>query len=71
MSEWIRHYGVPALIAATKADKIAKSKRAPVIRTIEDVLTPSPETPIVLFSAVTGEGARDVWGWIRDVSGVG
>lgn len=68
MQEWARHYGVPTLIAATKADKITKSKRAQAVRTIREVLTPSPETPVVPFSAVTGEGAREIWSWVRAVS---
>lgn len=71
MQEWIRHHGVPTLIAATKADKIAKSKRAHAVRTIQQMLTPPPQTPVVPFSAVTGEGAREVWGWVRTVSGLG
>lgn len=70
MHEWIRHFGVPALIAATKADKIARSKRAQAVRRIEQILTPPPQTPVVPFSAVTGEGVREVWGWVRTVAGL-
>lgn len=68
MHEWIRHYGVPALIAATKADKIGKSKRTDSLKTIESILEPSEETPIVLFSAQTGEGASEIWKWIWDAA---
>ena len=68
MQEWARHYGVPTLIAATKADKIAKSKRSQAIRTIREVIAPPPETPVVPFSAVTGDGAREIWSWVRAVS---
>ena len=70
MHEWARHYGVPTLIAATKADKIARSKRAQAVRKIEDVLDPAPGTPVVPFSAVTGEGAGEIWGWIREAAGL-
>jgi GTP-binding protein len=70
MHEWARHYEVPTLIAATKADKIARSKRAPAIRAIEEVLDPAPGTPVVTFSAVTGEGAGDIWAWIREAAGL-
>jgi GTP-binding protein len=70
MQEWIRHHGVPTLIAATKADKIARTKRAQAVRTIEQILTPPPQTPVVPFSAVTGEGVREVWGWVRTVAGL-
>lgn len=70
MHEWARHYGVPTLIAATKADKIAKGRRAQAARAVEDVLDPAPGTLVVPFSAVTGEGAREIWGWIRETAGL-
>ncbi len=70
MHEWIKHYRVPALIAATKADKISKSKRDDSIKNIENILAPATETPVVAFSAVTGEGAGRIWRWVRDVAGV-
>lgn len=69
MHEWIRHYGVPALIAATKADKIPKSKHACSLATIKDVLKPAETTPLVLFSAMTGEGAGDIWRWVWATAG--
>lgn len=68
MHEWIRHYEVPALIAATKADKIGKSKRADSLKIIKSTLEPSDETPIVLFSATTGEGANEIWKWVWGVA---
>ena len=64
MHEWIRHYGVAALIAVTKADKIAKSKRDRSLSVVKRALEPAEATPLVLFSAVTGEGADQVWKWI-------
>jgi GTP-binding protein len=70
MHEWARRYGVPTLIAATKADKITKSKRAQAVRTARDVLAPAPETSVVPFSAVTGEGALEIWSWVKAVAGV-
>jgi len=65
MHEWIKHFGVAALIAATKADKLPKDRRASAHRTIGEALEPAAETSIVFFSAVTGEGADAVWSWIR------
>lgn len=69
MQEWVQHFQVPALIAATKADKIPKDRRPEAIETIRGTLCPRGETPIVFFSAVTGEGARDVWDWMLRVVG--
>ncbi len=69
MHEWIKHFRVPALIAATKADKITRSKRATAQKTIKDALTPDDATPIVLFSATTGEGTKEVWAWLMQFAG--
>lgn len=70
MHDWIKHYGVPALIVATKVDKIPRGKRAGALRVIHEALEPSPETPVVLFSADTGEGSREIWSWVRRTTGV-
>jgi len=70
MHEWIRHYRVPALIAATKVDKIGRSKRSQALDTIRSVLEPGDDTPLVFFSAETGEGVREVWRWVRRLTGV-
>ncbi len=70
MHEWIKHFGLSALIAVTKADKLPKDRRAAALRVIGEALEPTAETPIVPFSAVTGEGADAVWSWIRKVAQV-
>jgi GTP-binding protein len=64
MHEWIKAYEVPALIAATKADKIPKSKRTSSLAVVRRVLQPSEGTPVVHFSSLTGEGAGEVWKWV-------
>jgi len=68
MHEWIKHFGLAALIAVTKADKLPKDRRTAALRVIGEALEPEAETPIVPFSAVTGEGADAVWSWIRKVA---
>jgi GTP-binding protein len=70
MHDWIRHYRVPALIAVTKVDKIARGKRAEALRQVEKLLRPDQATPVVFFSAETGEGAKEIWGWMREAAGV-
>jgi GTP-binding protein len=69
MHEWIRHAGVPALIAATKADKIPKSKHARSLSTIKRILKPAEGTPLVLFSSLTGDGVGETWKWIWATAG--
>lgn len=70
MHEWIRHYGVRALIAVTKVDKIARGKRAAAMHTVRNVLDPDESTPVVFFSAESGEGAKEVWSWMREAAGL-
>jgi GTP-binding protein len=70
MHEWIRHYGVPALLAVTKVDKIKRGKRAAALRGVRESLRPDESTPVILFSADTGEGSKEVWGWIREAAGM-
>jgi len=65
---WLEAAAIPFLVVLTKADKLSKDRRAAALRTIGEILEPEAETPIVLFSAVTGEGADAIWSWIRAVS---
>jgi len=69
MHEWIRHFGVPALIAATKADKIPRGRRQAAVSTIRKALEPDDATPIVPFSAVAGDGVKDVLAWMWETAG--
>ena len=70
MHEWIRHYEVPALIAVTKVDKITRGKRAAALRTVRELLEPEEDTPVVFFSAETGEGSKELLGWMRESAGL-
>ena len=69
MHEWIKHFGVPALIAATKADKITRGRRQAAVSTIRKVLKPDDATPVVPFSATAGDGVKDVLAWIWNTVG--
>jgi GTP-binding protein len=70
MHEWIRHYEVPSLIAVTKVDKIPRGKRAAALRKVRELLEPDESTPVVFFSAETGEGAKELLGWMREAAGL-
>jgi len=47
---------VPALVVATKIDKLTRAERTHA----ERALAAAP-VPVVAFSAVTGEGVDEVW----------
>lgn len=64
--EWLDHRGLPFLAVATKADKVPKSKRGPLLKEIALKLGTEP-SGIVLFSSLTGEGVVEVWKRIKQV----
>ena len=61
MHSWLKHYGIPVILVLTKADKIARGKWPKHAKLIKESLVPLFETPIVLFSAETGQGKDELW----------
>ncbi len=61
MYDWIIESGYKAVVIATKADKIKKSQLKKQIKAVETGLEVKPETKIIPFSAVTGEGKDEIW----------
>ena len=64
MIEWLSHFGVPFQLVATKFDKVAKSQRTRSLRRIRESLGSEDVLP---FSAVTGEGKKDLWKIINGI----
>lgn len=73
MIEWAAHYGVPFMIAATKADKIAKSKRyhyaVQMAKHIEAAVDLDMEFLIVPVSASSKLGKEKVLDYIEQMLG--
>lgn len=65
MYEWLRYYQVPAIIVATKSDKLSRNQVARALGQIRRVLTPEPGTPLLAFSSETKEGRDELWKLIR------
>jgi GTP-binding protein len=61
MLEWLAG-SCPALIVATKSDKLKRGARAAALKKLRE-LAPA-EIPIVGFSAVTRDGRKEILGWI-------
>jgi len=59
---------VPALIVATKIDKVAKSQRANNIKGIYKALELDEDALVIPFSAITGEGAEEIWRVIEELT---
>ncbi|MHB9094858.1 MAG: ribosome biogenesis GTP-binding protein YihA/YsxC [Eubacteriales bacterium] len=65
MHDWLRHYGIPTIIVCTKADKVPRGKWQNHTKLILAALAPLPGTPVVVFSAETGQGKDEIWGLIN------
>lgn len=57
MIEWLKATERPAIVVATKLDKLGKAKRIPTVRAIERQLS----LPVIGFSALDGTGWEAVW----------
>lgn len=61
--EWLAHKNIPAIRVLTKADKLSQPRRMRQIALIRQHLPPEGDEP-VLFSAITGDGKKELWGRI-------
>lgn len=66
MYEWLKHYGVPIVVIATKADKIPKGKWAKHVKVVRETLGMPKDDKVLLFSSETGLGAEELWTLIDD-----
>lgn len=61
MYEFLKHYEIPCIIIATKADKIPKGKWQKHLKVTKETLDIDPNDHIVLFSSETGLGKDEAW----------
>ncbi|MCA9751515.1 MAG: YihA family ribosome biogenesis GTP-binding protein [Gemmatimonadetes bacterium] len=66
MLEWLQASGRPALLVATKSDKL---KRGASAKMLAEIRRGWPQFPVVPFSAVTRDGRREVERWIEERAG--
>jgi|LSQX01.1.fsa_nt_gb GTP-binding protein len=60
MAAWLRHYSLPAVVVATKADKVTRGKRQKQRQLVARTLEVAPEE-VFLFSSQTGEGRDELY----------
>jgi GTP-binding protein len=65
MYDFLKHYDIPTILIATKADKVKKGKWAHNLKVIKNVLDKDPRDPIILFSSETGMGYDEAWAEIE------
>ncbi|XJZ26396.1 ribosome biogenesis GTP-binding protein YihA/YsxC [Bacillota bacterium Lsc_1132] len=61
MYDFLKHYDIPCMIIATKADKIPKGKWQKHLKVTKDSLELAKNDHIVLFSSETGIGKDEAW----------
>ncbi|KMY54932.1 GTP-binding protein [Bacillus sp. FJAT-27231] len=61
MYNFLKHYEIPAIVIATKADKIPKGKWQKHLKVVKETLDFDPEDDIVVFSSETGQGKDEAW----------
>jgi GTP-binding protein len=66
---WLLQWQRPLLTVATKVDKIGRTQRPSHLKQITETLNLDAESPIVVFSAQTGEGKEKIWEWIGEMTG--
>ncbi|MBM7648914.1 GTP-binding protein [Bacillus ectoiniformans] len=65
MYDFLKHYDIPAVVIATKADKIPKGKWQKHLKVIKQDLNFVPSDEMVIFSSETGQGKDETWGIIQ------
>ena len=61
MYDFFKHYGIPVIIIATKADKIPKGKWQKHLKVTKETLDLDPNDEIIVFSSETGQGRDQAW----------
>ena len=62
--------GRPLCLVFNKADKVKKGQVNRHIGNILSKLDADADAVVMTFSSVTGEGKKQLWGWITDVLGL-
>ncbi|WP_313801028.1 ribosome biogenesis GTP-binding protein YihA/YsxC [Cytobacillus sp.] len=65
MYQFLKHYDIPCIIIATKADKIPKSKWQKHLKVAKETLELDPNDHIILFSSETGQGKDQAWALLQ------
>jgi GTP-binding protein len=61
MYDFLKHYGIPCIVVATKADKIPKGKWQKHLKVTKETLELEKGDHLILFSSETGEGKDQAW----------
>lgn len=61
MYNFLKHYDIPTIVIATKADKVPKGKWQKHQKIVRETLNIMTGDELILFSAETGQGKDEAW----------
>lgn len=61
MYDFMKHFDIPCIVIATKADKIPKGKWDKHKKIVRDTLEMEKTDPLIVFSSETGLGKDEAW----------
>ncbi|MCM2531490.1 ribosome biogenesis GTP-binding protein YihA/YsxC [Neobacillus pocheonensis] len=61
MYDFLKHYEIPCIVVATKADKIPKGKWQKHLKVTRETLNFDKNDHMILFSSETGLGKNEAW----------
>ncbi|MGI6492968.1 MAG: YihA family ribosome biogenesis GTP-binding protein [Peptococcaceae bacterium] len=67
MYAWLKYRSLPAVIVATKADKLSRSRLQQSLRVIRSDLGLAADDALIPFSAVTGQGREELLAMIGQI----
>ena len=59
--EWLCYYNRPSIVVLTEADKLKQSERPKALKITQTKLGLPSTAELILFSARTGEGKKELW----------
>ncbi len=65
MYDFLKHYNIPAIVIATKADKIPKGKWDQHKKVVKETLNMYAGDPLIVFSSELGLGFDQAWAEIK------
>ena len=65
LAQWLCHLGFPTMVVATKADKLSGNERSSQLRALSSSFE---GVPVLLSSAVTGIGCKEIWKRVADAT---
>ncbi|AMO32668.1 ribosome biogenesis GTP-binding protein YihA/YsxC [Lysinibacillus sp. fkY74-1] len=66
MYDFLKHYNIPCIVIATKADKIPKGKWDKHKKIVKETLEMEKNDPLIVFSSESGLGFEEAWRTIEN-----